>query len=353
MNGLECAAIARATLGEPAKRQGAELLWLCPRHDDKHPSLQVNPSKDVWLCGPCGSGGNPWQLAAFIAGLNPDDKAAVAAWLRQRGLLEANDHGGERRIVAEYDYRDENGKVLFQTVRYQPKDFRQRRPDGKGGWIWNLDGVSLVPYRLPQWNDKPTVYLVEGEKDADALWKLDLPATCNPMAAGKWREQYNPWLKGKRVVIFPDNDPPGEAHALDVARHLLPVAVAVKIVRLPGLPAKGDVSDWLAAGGTREKLGELVKAAPWVTVADLAEAIEEHASGSHDIAACDEIKRAVELAEYAPFRHVVTHFGISQEEYDPRKFEAAFSSMEHLRTFVRQRGSIVPPPLPPGKCRCP
>jgi len=266
-----CEEIARAALGEPARRQGAELLWRCPRHDDKHPSLQVNTNKNVWICGPCGQSGNAWQLAAFLAGTSPDDKAAVTAWLCERGLLEADGRGGGRRIVATYDYRDESGKLLFQTVRYQPKDFRQRRPDGKGGWIWNLEGVTLVPYRLPEWKDKPVVYIVEGEKDADALWRLGLPATCNPMAAGKWRDQYNPWFKGKCVVNFPDNDPLGEAHMLDVARRLLPVAAAVKIVRLPGLPPKGDVSDWIAAGGTREKLGELVKAATVVTAADLAE----------------------------------------------------------------------------------
>jgi len=95
-------------------------------------------------------------------------------------------------------------------VRYDPKGFRQRRPDDKGGWIWNLEGVKLVPYRLPQWNAKPVVYLVEGEKDVDALWRLGLPATCNPMGGGKWRDQYNPHLKGKRVVILPDNDPPAD-----------------------------------------------------------------------------------------------------------------------------------------------
>jgi len=279
MKDLNCEAIAQAALGGAAKRQGAELLWRCPRHDDRHPSLQVNAKKNAWLCGPCGAGGNPWQLAAFIAGLSPDDKPAVTAWLRERGLLDGNDRGGggERRIVATYDYRDESGELLFQTVRYQPKDFRQRRADGKGGWIWNLDAVRVVPYRLPEWREKTTVYIVEGEKDADGLWRLGLPATCNPMGAGKWHDEYNRHFQGKRVVIFPDNDPPGEAHGRHVARELLAVASAVKIVRLPGLPDKGDVSDWIAAGGTREKLGELVKATPVVTAADLADAADQEA----------------------------------------------------------------------------
>jgi hypothetical protein len=76
MTFITCLTIARAALGEPAKQQGAEPLWRCPRHDDKHPSLSVNPKKNVWMCGPCRVGGKPWQLTAFIAGLNPDGQAS-------------------------------------------------------------------------------------------------------------------------------------------------------------------------------------------------------------------------------------------------------------------------------------
>ena len=86
---LTCEQVARAVLGEPAKRQGRELLWLCPCHDDRHPSLCVNAGKNCWLCGPCGKSGNAWELAAFFAGVGPDDKRAVTAWLRERGLLNA------------------------------------------------------------------------------------------------------------------------------------------------------------------------------------------------------------------------------------------------------------------------
>jgi hypothetical protein len=280
MTALPCYRVARAGLGEAVKRLGHELLYQCPNHDDQRPSLKINDEKNVWMCGPCGTGGNPWQLAAFIAGLSADDKPGVRRWLRERGLIDGNDRGGgERRIVATYDYRDESGKLLFQTVRYQPKNFRQRRPDGGGGWVWSLDGVRLVPYRLPEWKDKPVVYLVEGEKDADALWRLSLPATCNPMGAGKWRAEYNSLFQGKQVVILVDNDEAGERHALDVARHLLRSgAAAVKIVRLPGLPPKGDVSDWLTAGGAREQLTELVRGAPVVTAAEVADVTEQEAS---------------------------------------------------------------------------
>jgi len=152
---------------------------------------------------------------------------------------------GARKIVATYDYQDESGTLLFQSVRYEPKDFTQRRPDRKGGWVWNLDDTRRVLYRLPQLLMADTAYVNEGEKDTDRLWSLGLPATTNPQGAGKWRAEYSQTLAGKRVVILPDNDEPGEPHALQVARSLLPVAAAVKIVRLPGLPPKGDVSNWL------------------------------------------------------------------------------------------------------------
>jgi hypothetical protein len=80
-----------------------------------------------------------------------------------------------RRIVAVYDYRAEQGELLYQTVRCEPKDFRQRRPDGKGGWIGNLGEVRRVPYRLPELFAAPAeqpLYVVEGEKDLDRLAQL-------------------------------------------------------------------------------------------------------------------------------------------------------------------------------------
>ena len=260
---FSCSEVAQAAGLQPGKKVGQEVLYTCPRHEDKHPSLSIHPGKNVWMCGPCAAHGNAWKLAAFIGGVNPDDRSAVTSWLRDHGLLNGN--GQATLIVATYDYVDEAGALLYQIVRKEPKGFRQRRPDGNGGWVWNIEGVRRVPYRLPEWKDKPIVYIVEGEKDADALWKLGIPATCNPMGAGKWRDDYDQYFKGKRVVIFPDNDVEGEKHAKDVARHLLPVAEAVKIVRLPNLPPKGDVSDWIVGGGTREQLAKILSETPQLT----------------------------------------------------------------------------------------
>ena len=270
-----CADVARAALGEPAMRRGSEILYHCPcpahRCGDKNPSLSVNQHKNTWFCGPSGRGGNAWELAALLAGCDPSDKSAVKSWLREHGLL--NGKRDDLIPVAEYVYRKETGEPVSKTIRYETptgKTFRQFRPNGNGKWVPGLEGVKLIPYRLNEWQEKDMVFPCEGEKCADALWEWGIPSTCNPMGAGKWRSEYNAHFAGKRVVILPDNDPPGEAHARDVAGHLFPAAKAIKIVRLPDVPAKGDIVDWIAAGGTREQFLEVVKAAPPLTAADVA-----------------------------------------------------------------------------------
>jgi hypothetical protein len=164
-----------------------------------------------------------------------------------------------------YDYRDEQGELLFQVVRMEPKDFRQRRPLPGGGWSWSVKDVRKVPYRLQELAKADLTRVVcipEGEKDVDRLVALGLIATCNPGGAGKWKTEYSEFLRDRSVVVFPDNDDVGQEHAEEVARSLMGIAGAVKVVNLPGLPPKGDISDWLDAGGTREKLGELGNAAP-------------------------------------------------------------------------------------------
>jgi len=168
---------------------------------------------------------------------------------------------GKPRIVATYDYRDEAGTVLYQAVRYEPKDFKQRRPDGRSGWIWRLGDVSRVLYRLPellQADPSQLVFVVEGEKDADNLRAIGLVATTCAMGAGKWRPEYSQALRGRHVILIPDNDDAGRDHVRAVAACLNGVKSAT-ILELPNLSPKGDVSDWLAAGGTKEKLLELAQ----------------------------------------------------------------------------------------------
>jgi len=180
---------------------------------------------------------------------------------------DANDHAPQRKrkIVETYDYRSAEGNVVYQGVRYDPKDFRLRRPDGRGDYIWNLDGVERVPYRLPKLlaaNRDETVYLPEGEKDVDLLMRLGLVATTNPEGAGKWRDEYTEALKGRHVAILQDNDEAGRKHAGKVAGTLYGEAASVKVVVLPGLPEKGDVSDWLNAGNSVDDLLKIVDETP-------------------------------------------------------------------------------------------
>lgn len=168
-------------------------------------------------------------------------------------------------IAAVYRYLDEKAGLLFETVRWEPKGFSQRRPAPTGGgYLWNLKGVRLVPFRLPELLSAPAgsrVYIVEGEKDVLALCERGLLATCNPMGAGKWRRierEARRVLKGMEIVAIPDNDDPGRKHVEDVAVSLQDCARSVTVLALPGLPPHGDVSDFFAAGHDASDLEKLV-----------------------------------------------------------------------------------------------
>ena len=106
------------------------------------------------------------------------------------------------------------------------------------------------------------IALVEGEKDADALWRIGLPATTNSGGAGKWPPELNQHFKGAQVVIIPDADKQGRAHCKLVGSALQGIAASIDVLELPDLPEKGDASDWIAAGGTAEQLRALPNR-PW------------------------------------------------------------------------------------------
>jgi putative DNA primase/helicase len=176
-----------------------------------------------------------------------------------------NGSGRGGKIVETYRYREARGKLVYEVVRFDLKGFAQCRPDGTGGYVRGLDGVGRVLYRLPELlaaNRDQTVYLPEGEKDVDLLAKLGLLATTNPEGAGKWRDEYTPALKGWDVAILQDNDEEGCKHAEKVAGALYGKAASVKVVVLPGLPEKGDVSDWLNSGRSVDELLRIVDETP-------------------------------------------------------------------------------------------
>jgi predicted P-loop ATPase len=244
-------------LGYHGDRNRTEYKCYCPAHDDGKESLSVTVGKDDKVVLHCFAGCTTEAIVKAM-GLAMTDLFADKPKPKQ-----AKKSSG--RIVAEYNYTDEIGKTLYEAVRFEPKDFRQRRPDGKGGWVWNLQGVRRVLYRLPELIASPTdawVHVVEGEKDADNLRAAGLTATCNAMGAGKWEDAYTQQLAGRKVCILPDNDDPGRKHAADVANRLQGKAKCVRVLELPDLPVKGDVSDWLAAGGTAAQLMKMVGTTP-------------------------------------------------------------------------------------------
>lgn len=228
-------------------------LALCPAHQDKTQSLSVS-SADRKVLLKCFAGCDTQTIVSAL-GLEMKDLFETSNGFHQQS---ESRNGQARRIVETYDYTDENGNLLFQSVRYEPKGFAQRRPDGAGGWLWNLQEIRLVLYRLPEVLASPVAYLVEGERDAETLRRNDFPATCNPMGAGKWRESYNESLSGKTVVILPDNDDAGRKHAEVVANSLHGIAKEIVVVHLPNLPPKGDITDYLQNGGTVDDLIDLV-----------------------------------------------------------------------------------------------
>lgn len=243
---------------------------------DRTPSCSVYQHGGAWFWKDKGVGdgvgGSIVDLLMEADGLSKT--AAIAEALRLAGLDDAPPvalAAVRPTVVAAFDYRDERGELLYQAVRREPgdngkrKDFRQRRPDpdARDGWSWKLGDVRLVLYRLPELlaaDPAAPVFIPEGERHVDRLRDLGLVATCNPMGAGKWKAGdprhagFAEALRGRHVVLLPDNDSPGKQHATHVAIALGGVAASVRVLELPGLPAKGDVLDWLAAGGDYAQL---------------------------------------------------------------------------------------------------
>jgi hypothetical protein len=199
--------VARDLLGpESRERTTAD-----EKHFPDHGGLFVNTKKNRWYSHGNATGGDAIELIRFA---NNCDYKGAFDWLRSNGY---ESYLGERstpsKIVKQYDYEDEDGARLYQVVRFEPKDFRQRRSEGNGGWIWR-GPERPVPYRLPQLiksADAP-VLIPGGEKDVDNLCALGFTATCNHAGEGKWWPELTPHFKDRRVFILCDNDEQGEAH---------------------------------------------------------------------------------------------------------------------------------------------
>ena len=229
---------------------------LCPAHDDKQSSLSVSESDTGAVLIHCHAGCDTADVLSAI-GLKMTD-------LYPPKQMGSTNQTANAKIAATYKYTDADKKLLYEVVRYEPKGFRQRQPNGNGGWNWSMKGVNRVLYQLPIVKEAvkrgQTIFVVEGEKDAgNVIQKLKLPATTNVGGAEKWNASYSKALTGADVIILPDNDEPGRKHAQIVAQALQGYAKTVKVVELPNLPVKGDVSDWINNGGTRDELLEMAE----------------------------------------------------------------------------------------------
>jgi putative DNA primase/helicase len=230
-------------------------------------SKSVKPSSLIWKDHESGDGGGyveMWRLARHGAPLPPRPKPKPG-----------NGLGGKvppwENVGIVYHYHDADGDLVLDVVRTRTGSprFIQRAPDSgsPSGFKWSVQHIpnhDRLLYRLPDLraSGEATVWITEGEKDADRLHIAGLTATTNIGGAGKWRDEYAEEFRGKHCVVLQDNDQAGRDHAATVARLLIGAAASVKVLLLPGLPEKGDVSDWLDAGGTVDELERLAREAP-------------------------------------------------------------------------------------------
>ncbi len=219
-------------------RNGSGWQCQCPSHEDRAPSLSISEGDDGRALLHC--------HANCVV-----DEIVGALGLTRADLFERE----RRRIVERYAYSDEHARLLYEVVRFEPKDFRQRRPSN-GAWTWNLRGVRRVLFRLPSVlaaaSAGERVYVCEGEKDVEAIVAAGCVATCNAGGAGKWRDEYSRCLRGARVVIVADRDEPGLAHARQVAASCR--AASVDVLGMVQAVEGKDAADHLAAGHALSEL---------------------------------------------------------------------------------------------------
>ena len=218
---------------------GDQYYAKCPAHDDGRASLSVARRNDGGAIVNCHAGCTPEEITAAL-GLTIHDLYNTTA-----------EQDFRAPVIARYDYRDADGKLIAQKLRRADKSFIWRQPGGAGGWTYNRKGITVPPYNLPAVLAAERVYIVEGEKDVDALAAQGWAAPCGADGAGKgkWRDHYTDWFQGKTVTVIQDNDDIGKAFAEETAAAVSRVAKSVKVLDLckiwPELPEHGDTSDIL------------------------------------------------------------------------------------------------------------
>lgn len=241
---MNAAAIARALQG--SRRSGPGWVACCPAHDDRNPSLSLRDTRDGRVLAHCHAGCS---------------QAAVVSELKQRGLWPQSEKPAvPRRIVAQYNYTDEHGVLLYQVVRTDPKGFFQRYPDGKGKWI-NRKYPGQVLYGLPEVMTSGIVFVCEGERDVGTLREQGFVATTIAGGAkAAWQANFTEALRGREVILIPDNDEPGWELMRRIAKALLG-----KVSRLicfddhHRVGAK-DITEWFELGHAEVELINLLEA---------------------------------------------------------------------------------------------
>jgi hypothetical protein len=271
--------------GIKLKKSGAYRIGPCPICNDGHDRFSIHIPKQVFYCRVCAKGGDVIKFVELYERLEFHE--AVRRLAGEPVLQAAATHGSCRVPVAtpvgvtgvvndgpdsatisepaEYIYKKADGTPYLRVKRSAHKEFSQQHWNGST-WLSGAPDGPRIPYRLPEIlsAEHDDIFIVEGEKDADNLAALGTFATTNSGGANNWSPDLNPFFKGKQVFILPDNDGPGRDHCTKVIQNLFGVAKEIRVINLPGLAGKGDVSDWLEAGGTADQLAELMRLAPRV-----------------------------------------------------------------------------------------
>jgi len=231
---------------EKVKTTSNGIEALCPAHDDKNPSLSASYIDETILVK-CHAG---CTFEEIVSAVGMDSSQFFAQ----------EEKTPPKTIEATYRYEDKDGNHVMDVVRFKPKDFLPRKPDGK----WTLDGVERVPYRLPQMlaaiKEGKDILVLEGEKDCENAEKIGLVTTTFPGGTGKWREEYSKWFKEAKVICIPDNDSAGRKGMNLIASQIMKVAKSVRWLELPDIPEKGDLSDWLSIeGNDLDKFNTMVR----------------------------------------------------------------------------------------------
>lgn len=253
---------------------------LCPCHDDHEASLHIEEMPDGSImahCFACKANGGQvaTKLVMPVSWLFPPRNPAYR--VSPSGAKAKRSRPPSAKCVARYIYRYLDGSIAYRVSRWEwtedgrkKKTFEQERPNGEGGWVYGTKNVNKVLYRLPELmasnGTNNTVFIAEGEKKVEALVEWGLVATCNAGGAEKWLASYSNSLRGRDVVILPDNDPadpqtgrsPGLDHAAKIVSSLKNIASRVRVLALPDLPPKGDIVDWIEAGHTKDEFLRLV-----------------------------------------------------------------------------------------------